>query len=148
MSTRDKISILKRAHEVCAERGARLTPQRERVLEIVIDAPGPLTAYDILDRLQEGNKRPAPPTVYRALDFLLEQGLLHKLQTLHAFVHCEHPEEPHHSQFFICADCGDVDEVENAHVAESLASAEAERGFTADRATVEVVGTCADCSKG
>ena len=63
-------------------------------------------------------------------------------------MHCEHPEEPHHSQFFICADCGDVDEVESAHVAESLASAEDERGFTDDRATVEVVGTCSDCSKG
>ena len=64
----------------------------------------------------------APPTVYRALDFLLEQGLIHKLESLHAFVGCDHPEHPHSSEFLICVDCGEVAELEDAAVDRSLAS--------------------------
>jgi len=140
-------TLLERAARVCSARGARLTPQRARALEVVLTADRPLTAYEILERMNEGGARPAPPTVYRALDFLLAQGLVHKLETLHAFVYCRHPEAPHDSQFFICNDCGEVDEVESSKVASSLAKAEAERGFHAERSVVEVVGTCADCTK-
>ena len=147
MTKRRTKQILDRAAEVCRERGVKFTPQRARVLELVVEAGRAVTAYDILDQLGEDGSRPAPPTVYRALEFLLDNGLVHKLETLHAFVTCSHPEHPHSSQFFICGDCGDVAEIESEHVASSLASAEAAQGFKANRSVIEVLGTCSDCTE-
>ena len=122
--------VLDRAAKVCAERGVRLTAQRTQVLELVAGAKNPVSAYDILEEMQGDGPRLAPTTVYRALDFLLEQGLVHKLESLHAFVTCDHPDQPHDSQFFICADCGEVDEVEHPKVSSSLAKAEAGTGLS------------------
>jgi Fur family zinc uptake transcriptional regulator len=136
-------ALLARAADLCAERGARLTPRRRRVLEIICRSDRPLGAYQVLDQL---GAKAAPPTVYRALDFLLDQGLIHKLETLHAFVGCTHPEHPHASQFLICADCGDVTELEDPGVDGSLRTIARETGFRARRPVVEVIGTCADCA--
>lgn len=102
--------VLRRAEQHCAERGVRLTRQRRTVLELLCTSDTPLSAYELLDRMRTSIRNPAPSTVYRALDFLLEQGLVHKLESLHAFVGCTHPEHPHAGQFLICADCGDVAE--------------------------------------
>jgi len=135
---------LNRAEALCAQRGVRFTAQRRRVLELVCRAERPVGAYEILDQIREGATA-APPTVYRALDFLLEQGLVHKLETLHAFIGCTHPEHPHASQFLICADCGRVKELENEAIAGSLRSLEQETGFKPQRPVVEVIGTCARC---
>ena len=118
---------------MCDEREVRLTPQRRKVLELVCAADGPIGAYDILDRLRQSIGNPAPPTVYRALDFLLEQGLIHKLESLHAFVGCSHPDHPHASQFLICSDCGDVSEIENSEIVKSLRQAQETTGFKAKR---------------
>ncbi len=87
----------------------------------------------------------APPTVYRALDFLLEQGLAHKLESLHAFVGCSHPEHTHFSQFYICTACGSIDELEDER-SSSLHEAASSSGFKPDRRVVEVIGTCSRCS--
>jgi Fur family zinc uptake transcriptional regulator len=135
---------LTRAEMLCAERGVRLTPQRRRVLELVCKANRPVGAYEILAQVRDGAKA-APPTVYRALDWLLEQGLVHKLETLHAFIGCTHPEHPHASQFLICDGCGGVTELEDPAVAGSLANAAQETGFRPSRPIVEVIGTCSDC---
>lgn len=137
--------VLAKAQALCAERGVRLTAQRRRVLEIVCSANRPMGAYEILDLIRDGAPA-APPTVYRALDFLLEQGLVHKLETLHAFVGCTHPDHPHSSQFLICAECGDVTELEDEAIAGSLRSVAAETGFEPQRPIVEVIGTCAACA--
>ncbi len=137
---------LTRAEALCTKRGVRFTAQRRRVLELVCRAQRPIGAYEILDQLREGATA-APPTVYRALDFLLEQGLVHKLETLHAFIGCTHPEHPHASQFLICADCGQVKELENEAIAGSLRSLEQETGFKPQRPVVEVIGTCARCTR-
>jgi len=137
--------ILARAEALCAERGVRLTVQRRRVLELVCRAARPIGAYEILDQIRDGAPA-APPTVYRALDFLQEQGLVHKLETQHAYVGCTHPEHPHMSQFLICADCGDVTELENEAIAGSLRSVAAETGFEPRRPIVEVIGTCSTCA--
>jgi Fur family transcriptional regulator, zinc uptake regulator len=91
-------------------------------------------------------KNPAPPTIYRALDFLLEQGLVHKLESLHAYVGCAHPDHPHASQFLICDNCGEVTEVEDTSVAKSLKAASKAVGFRTKRPIVELLGTCAHCS--
>lgn len=139
--------VMQRAEALCRERGVRLTPQRRTVLELVCEAERPMSAYDILDLMRASVSNPAPPTVYRALDFLLEQGLVHKLESIHAFVGCSHPDHPHSSQFLICADCGDVNELEDPAIARSLRLAESASGFAPKRRVVELIGTCARCTE-
>ncbi len=138
---------LARAEALCSDRGVRLTDQRRQVLEIVCRAGRPLGAYDILDAMRAQVKRPAPTLVYRALDFLLEQGLIHRLETLHAFIGCTHPDHPHASEFLICTDCGGVRELEDDQVQCSLHQAAAQSGFSPKRRVVEVIGTCAACAR-
>jgi len=138
--------VLKQAETLCRERDVRLTEQRKTVLQLLCESDKPLSAYELLERMRGLVKNPAPPTVYRALDFLLEQGLVHKLESLHAFIGCTHPDHPHASQFLICHDCGEVAEVEDPSVAESLKAAGKAIGFHTQRPVVEVLGTCAQCS--
>jgi Fur family transcriptional regulator, zinc uptake regulator len=138
--------VLDRAETLCKRRGVRLTAQRRRVLAILCASTRPLGAYEILDAMREGSRALAPPTVYRALDFLLEQGLVHRLESLHAFVGCNHPEHPHSSQFLICDSCGEVTEIEDEAIALSVGSAARVSGFRPQRRVVEVIGTCAGCA--
>ena len=145
LSQKSLAKILQHAETLCKQREVRLTPQRSKVLELVCAADGPIGAYEILDRLRQTIGNPAPPTVYRALDFLLEQGLIHKLESLHAYVGCSHPDHPHASQFLICSDCGDVREIESSGIADSLRQAQKNTGFKAKRPVVELLGTCARC---
>jgi Fur family zinc uptake transcriptional regulator len=137
--------ILERAETLCRERGVRLTEQRKTVLQLLSASDRPLSAYELLDRMRGTIRNPTPPTVYRALDFLLEQGLVHKLESLHAYVGCAHPDHPHASQFLICSDCGGVAEVEDSSVAKSLKAAGQSVGFRTKRPVVELLGTCAQC---
>ena len=137
---------MRHAEGLCRERGVRLTEQRRRVLRAVCAAERPVGAYDILEAIRAEVPRVAPPTVYRALEFLLEQGLVHKLETLHAYVSCDHPEHPHASQFLICTACGDVTEIADEAISDSLGQAAAATGFRPARGVVEVTGTCADCA--
>ena len=137
--------VMERAEMLCRERGVRLTEQRKTVFKLLCVSDKPLSAYELLDRMRGVVKNPAPPTVYRALDFLLEQGLVHKLESLHAYVGCAHPEHPHASQFLICDDCGEVAEVEDPSVVQSLKLAGKAVGFRAKRPVIEVLGTCAQC---
>ena len=146
MNSKQLTRVLERADELCRERGVRLTDQRKLVLQLLCVSDKPLSAYELLDRMRGVVRNPAPPTVYRALDFLLEQGLVHKLESVHAYVGCTHPEHPHASQFLICDDCGEVAEVEDASVAESLTAAGKAIGFRTKRPIVEVLGTCAQCN--
>ncbi len=137
--------VLEQAEALCVERGVRLTDQRKTVLRLLCESDKPLSAYELLDRMRNLIKNPAPPTVYRALDFLLEQGLVHKLESLHAYVGCTHPDHPHASQFLICDECGEVAEVEDPSVSTSLKAAGKAVGFRTKRPVVELLGTCAQC---
>jgi len=139
-------AVLKRAQQLCRERGVRMTEQRLAVLRLLCASDRPLGAYDLLEQLRGLVKNPAPPTVYRALDFLLEQGLVHKLESLHAYIGCTHPDHPHASQFLICSDCGEVNEVEDPAVTRSLDAAGEALGFHTQRPVVELLGTCAECA--
>jgi Fur family zinc uptake transcriptional regulator len=140
--------LLQQAEQICQERGVRFTAQRRQVLEIVCAARRPLGAYEILDAMRKSSGRTAPPTVYRALEFLKAQGLIHKLESLHAFVGCNHPDHPHASQFLICSECGGIDELEDEQVSQSLRRASRASGFTPQRRIVELIGTCESCSRG
>ena len=139
---------LDRADSVCAARGARLTPIRRRVLEIVWGQHQPIGAYAILEALQArtGAGAAAPPTVYRALDFLIAQGLVHRLESLNAYIGCPQPEESHASQFLICTGCGEVTEIEGSEIAASARAQAAARGFSLDRLTIELAGRCPHCA--
>jgi len=145
MNKKELNQVLKRAEQLCVERGIRLTDQRKMVLRLLCASDKPLGAYELLDRMRDEIRNPTPPVVYRALDFLLEQGLVHKLESLNAYIGCSHPDHPHASQFLICDDCGEVAEVEDASIAKSLKAAGQSIGFSTKRPVVELVGTCALC---
>ncbi|EXF43118.1 transcriptional regulator np20 [Pseudomonas sp. BAY1663] len=137
---------LAEADSLCARQGVRLTALRKRVLELVWQSHKPLGAYDILAVLSEQDgRRAAPPTVYRALDFLLENGLVHRLASLNAFIGCNHPEHPHQGQFLICRHCHTAIELEQPAIAEAIDAAARSVGFAVEGQTVEVVGLCATC---
>jgi Fur family zinc uptake transcriptional regulator len=139
---------LERAERLCQKRGVRLTVLRRRVLEIIWSQARPLGAYAILDVLRDDGRAGAPPTVYRALDFLLEQGLIHRLASINVFTGCCQPDHRHGSQFLICRNCRRVDEFSNAEV-ENVLNGEADaRGFEALTQTIEVLGLCPDCRVG
>ena len=131
---------------LCAQKGLRLTALRRRVLELVWQSHKPLGAYDILAVLSEQDgRRAAPPTVYRALDFLLENGLVHRISSLNAFVGCSHPEHPHQGQFLICSTCHAAIELEQKSISDAIISSAQDVGFTVESQTVEVVGLCSGC---
>lgn len=137
---------LTEAESICTRQGLRLTALRKRVLELVWHSHKPLGAYDILGVLsEEDGRRAAPPTVYRALDFLLENGLVHRIASLNAFIGCSHPEHPHQGQFLICRACSAAIELEQAAISDAIVGAAADVGFVVERQTVEVVGLCAGC---
>ncbi len=129
------------------QRGLRLTPLRKEVLELVAAAGKPVKAYDLLDQLRERHGNAAPPPVYRALDFLLEQGFIHKLESINAFVSCHHPAEAHQVPFLICDVCSSAQEVCDARVAALIESQAASFGFRPQAQTLEVHGVCRHCSK-
>ena len=139
---------LARADVLCQERGVRLTELRRRVLEILWSSPTPLGAYAILDVLRDDGRPGAPPTVYRALDFLLEQGLIHRLASLNVFTGCRQPDSHHGGQFLICRDCGQVNELTDPAVEALLCAEAAARDFEVLAQMVEVLGRCPDCRRG
>lgn len=133
------------AEQLCRERGLRFTALRRRVLELVWESHRPIGAYDILASLGGENKSAAPPTVYRALEFLIEAGLVHRLDSLNAFIGCSDPGRMHAGQFLICRECRTVTELGDADI-ETLVETKAQaRGFTAVRQILEIEGLCKAC---
>lgn len=133
------------AERLCQQSGTRLTSLRRRVLEIILESEVPLGAYAILDVLRADGRRGAPPTVYRALDFLLEQGLIHRLASLNVYTGCAHPDHHHGGQFLICAKCGRVRELDSPMVDATIRAAADERRFEVGSQVVEVLGRCEEC---
>lgn len=115
------------------------------MLELVWQSHGPIGAYDLLERLRGLRTGAAPPTVYRALDFLMDQGLVHRIARLNAFVGCDHPEAPHQGQFLICTSCGTAAELTEPEIARAIDRRAAALGFQVESRTVEVTGLCPRC---
>jgi Fur family zinc uptake transcriptional regulator len=146
-------TLLNRAEAICEQRGANLTALRRNVLGMILDAGSPTGAYELLNRLRLTRRGAAPPTVYRALEFLLEQGLIHRVERLSAFVGCiagctvdpDGKRPTHAAQFLICRKCGRVREMEDHDVSKVLAKAAREAGFSISIATVEAEGLCSAC---
>ena len=133
------------AERVCAARGARLTKLRRRVFELVWSSHTPIGAYELLRLLARERDGAAPPTVYRALDFLREHGLIHRIESLNAFVGCCTPGQAHAGQFLICSACGTAAEIDDPRVNAAIERRAGEMGFTVRRKTIEVEGLCPPC---
>ncbi|MFT8336875.1 MAG: Fur family transcriptional regulator [Acetobacter orientalis] len=156
-------NLLDRAEAMCAEHGARLTPQRREILGLILKAQAPVGAYDLLEQIKSPDRKPAPPTVYRALDFLLEQGLIHRIERLSAFVPCTHLLHAQHAhdcehnhdhddmclhtaQFLICRGCSGVTEITTPAVLDAVRRACAAEGFVVQSASIEIEGLCRACA--
>lgn len=138
-------AALRLASDMCASKGLRLTTSRKRVLELVWAGHEAVKAYDIIAKFHDDGAPAKPPTVYRALEFLVENGLIHRIECLNAFVGCPHPEHAHDSHFFICEACHSVREMDASRY-QSAIEAEAEAsGFCINAKSLEVRGICQNC---
>jgi Fur family zinc uptake transcriptional regulator len=140
--------LLDRAERTCERRGSRLTGQRREVLNCVAQSHSAVGAYDIIERMAGHGPRPAPITVYRALDFLEAHGLVHKIESRNAFVACTHPHEGKPAAMLVCEQCGLVAELDAPEVFAMLNAAAAAQGFAVHRSVVELTGLCATCEEG
>jgi Fur family zinc uptake transcriptional regulator len=139
---------LAHAEAVCEQRGQRFTPIRRHVLAALLSSHRPLGAYDVIEELARHVARPAPITVYRALDFLMEQGLVHRIESRNAFLACGHNHDRSSSvAFLICDRCGSVGEVSASRVTQPLIDDARATGFVPKMTVVEMTGTCASCGK-
>jgi Fur family zinc uptake transcriptional regulator len=143
----DAAAYVGAVEQACEARGLRLTPLRAQVLALVAAAGRPIKAYDLLDQMKSAaGGSTAPPTVYRALDFLLEQGFIHRLASVNAFVGCHHPQIRHSVPFLICDVCQNATELEDQAIPTLLESQARARGFEPRAQSLEVHGICAACA--
>ena len=138
-------SALAKAEQICLEQGQRFTTIRRKVFELIWQQHKPIGAYQILEELQQ-QARTAPPTVYRALDFLLNLGLIHRISSLNAFVGCAHPGASHEGYFLICTSCRACTELNTAAITCEINRSADQCGFVVQDRLVEVMGLCPDCS--
>lgn len=137
---------IREAESICKSKDIRLTPTRKKVLEMVWAGHKPVKAYEIIDNFAGRNKPAKPPTVYRALDFLVQNGLVHRIESQNAFIGCPSPIESHNASFFICTGCEVVTELESENLDKAIAGLAREKGFAVQRKTVEVYGLCPACA--
>ena len=134
------------AMSLCGERGVRLTKRRRQILELLWESGRPMGAYELIEALKPRDVRPVgPPTVYRALEFLMSQGLVSKLQSRNAYVPCTHPERRHECLFFICSNCGASVELEDQRLEHLISENASLVGFRPTRRVIEVEGICTTC---
>lgn len=131
---------------LCVQKNLRLTPIREQVLGLIAEQIKPIKAYDLLEKMRAEVGANAPPTVYRALDFLLEHGFIHKLASINAFVACHHPSIEHSVPFLICDSCQSAIELEDESIAENLNQKAKALGFKTRAQVLEVHGICKQCA--
>ena len=139
--------MLQHAEAVCQTHGVKLTPLRRRVFEKVCAGHTAIKAYELIAQLSTEDHQVKPPTVYRTLDFLLEYGLIHRVDSLNAFVGCSHPLEPHGARLLICTQCGAISELDQPALEHALRDAIQSTGFKPDRTHLEIHGLCAVCQE-
>lgn len=138
-------TALEHAVRICKQKNARLTATRKQVLKFIWESHKPIGAYDLLPKLAEAGFNSAPPTVYRALDFLLEMQLIHRINSLNAFIGCSNPEEHHANCFFICKACGIAQEINSEPLNEMSRQLEQELGIQINEQVTEFAGVCPTC---
>ncbi|TQV70731.1 transcriptional repressor [Exilibacterium tricleocarpae] len=136
------------AAKICQAKAVKLTPLRRQVLALVWQSHKPLGAYTLIDMLAAADtRRVAPPTVYRALEFLLEHRLIHRIDSLNAYIGCPDPGHHHHNYFLICLDCGIAAECPTQYLSPAIEAAATAAGFAISSQSVEIVGRCPACRK-
>lgn len=133
------------AEQLCLSRGVQLTPIRHKILELIWTSHKAVKAYDLLDQIRPLNDAAKPSTVYRALDFLLEQGLIHRVESLNAFVGCHCSGTQHDQLLLICSSCHNIEERAATAVIQSLGEELQDAGFAPQRKTIEIHGLCQSC---
>ena len=140
-------SALETAEHYCHQAGLRLTALRRQVLSLIWESHQPVKAYDLMARIpRQGNAPAQPPTVYRALDFLLENGLIHRLESINAYIGCSHPNRHEDCYFLLCRGCGLAEECCSPTLAAAIREASTSHAFTASTTTLEIAGVCTRCS--
>ncbi|MEM1086856.1 MAG: transcriptional repressor [Pseudomonadota bacterium] len=145
-STHDTETFLNEAAIIAERKGQKLTPIRRKVLQLLVDSDKPAKAYDLLANL-DGEGSPKPPTIYRALDFLLHVGLAHKIESLNAYVACGHADHAHSAVFLICDECGTAEEIHADVTSNALNAETGAAGFSISKAVIEARGTCRNCTE-
>jgi Fur family zinc uptake transcriptional regulator len=143
--SKNKQGIFNKAKDYCEQQGVRFTPLRARVYEILLNEDSSIGAYDLLDKLRAVEDNAKPPTVYRALDFFLDLGLVHKVESNNTFKACHHFGCSHPVQFLICDSCGDVQEIQSQGVKDTLEAQAKENDFEIMTQTIEAHGVCRNC---
>lgn len=140
-------TALAKAEQRCVQNAAQLTPLRRHVLELILNVHHPVGAYDLLEQLaQRMQKRVAPPTVYRALEFLVDMGLVHRIASLNAYLACNSGDSHGEAVFFICRSCRNALEINSGAISTAIADTAQKACFIAERQTVEVLGICPRCA--
>jgi len=135
------------AEHLCLLRGVQLTPIRHQVLELIWSSHKAVKAYDLLDLIKPLQQAAKPATIYRALDFLIEQGLIHRVESLNAFVGCRCSDQQHEQLLLICSQCQEVEERSAADVMKTLAQEAEQAGFVIHSKAVEIHGVCGKCAR-
>jgi Fur family transcriptional regulator, zinc uptake regulator len=139
--------LIARAEEICRERGSRLTEQRRDILSCVAEGHAALGAYDIIEKMARKGTRHAPVTIYRALEFLTDHGLVHKIECRNAYVACSHAHQGKPAALLICETCGIVAEVDAPDMAQTIARKAKNLGFKPRQTVLELMGTCHSCER-
>ena len=134
-----------RASALCTQQHLRFTPIRQQVLELIWGGHAPVSAYELLKELRLTKDNAEAPTVYRALDFLLQNGLVHKIESLNAYVGCDQPEHNHPGQFLICLSCQQILELDDKEISTTIARQAVKNNFTITDQTIELKGYCSSC---
>jgi Fur family zinc uptake transcriptional regulator len=139
-------NALATAEQVCLERGVQLTPIRYQVLELIWASHKAVKAYELLERINPQQMAAKPPTIYRALEFLSEQGLIHRVESLNAFIGCRCSNAPHEQLLLICKNCQEVEERTATKVMQVLSDEFADAGFIVHSKAIEIHGICSQCA--
>jgi Fur family zinc uptake transcriptional regulator len=134
------------AEQICVVRGVQLTPIRLQVLKLIWESHQAVKAYELLDRIKPLKQEAKPATIYRALDFLIEQGLIHRIESLNAFIGCHYSGQQHEQLLLICKQCHEVEERSAPKVMGALSSEIQQAHFIVHSKAIEIHGICAKCS--
>ena len=144
-NTRGRVGLVDEAEAICRARGRRFTQQRRALLDKLLKSGRPVTAYELLDLVRPDDDSITSASIYRSLEFLIEMGLVHRLDSTRSFVACDHPDHPHAGHFLICRECGTVVEAEDKRIARATENLGERHGFRLDHRAVELTGVCGAC---
>jgi len=137
---------IKHAEQVCIDNQCKFTPIRKKVLELIWKSHKPIKAYDLLAQLSSEDFIEKPPTVYRALDFLMDNNLIHRIESQNAFIGCNTNHANMDSKFLICDQCNEVEELSEPRIHKALNEVSKKQGFKPELINIEIHGTCAQCA--